>query len=258
MLYKNPLGFWELSLFKKFTQVIHGISDRSLGNMKAKSWSMLEMSLKDEKTWENLNNFSKKIGFSSSEIVLMNQIHSDLVWVAKNYDAGKRIQDTDGLIAKEKNLYLLATTADCLSIFFYDPIKKVVGLAHAGWRGTIARISQHMIGQLRSEFGSNPRDLICGLGPSVAACCYEVKKDVADKFERLFGRNSPFVQEREGKIFVDLPGANYRLLRGAGIKKENIDLSFFCTFCDNDKFFSLRKEGLKLEGETAAIIGLKD
>lgn len=156
----------------------------------------------------------------------------------------------DGCITDTPNAPMMITTADCVPVIFYDPKKRAVGLAHAGWRGTLARICQKTVEAMSKNFSSDPGDLQVGIGPSIGPCCFEVGEDVADLFKAEFaGRD--LVQELPSsevkgssvpKFKVDLWGVNIAVLREAGVPLENIFSSRICSRCREDLCYSYRRD----------------
>lgn len=157
----------------------------------------------------------------------------------------------DGLITKEKDLLLKIRVADCLPIFFFDPKKEIIGLIHAGWRGTLKEISKKAV-LLFKNLGSYPKDILVWIGPSIGKCCYEVKEDLIKKFSKTFPDfKRKIIFKRGGKYFLDLKETNRLILLKEGLKKKNIEISPICTFC-NKNYFSFRREK-KLKEENLAI-----
>lgn len=132
--------------------------------------------------------------------------------------------------------------ADCTPLFFVDTNKKAIGLAHAGWRGTVGRIGEKVVQKMTELYGTNPSDLKCAIGPAISVCCYEVDKPCADHFLALKNVNpSDFVHPKEnGKYMVDLLETNRQILTAAGVKSENITVSDVCTNCNSDLLWSHR------------------
>lgn len=273
MLQKDPKGFITLSIFSKFPELIHGFSTRGFGNMKIFAFPSWIEKLPDKniqiagkihgaspelrQILQNRFQFARALEIEADNFVFMEQKHKTVISKVFSHDSNTYIQDADGLITKEENLFLFVAIADCIPLLFYDFKNRAVGICHAGWRGTLEKIGPKMVAKLRKNFGSKPKDLIIGFGPSIGACCYEVKKDVEGKFGKVFGKDREIIQKRNGKIFLDLRLANYKLLLKVGCNPKSIDVPLVCTSCQNDIFYSLRKERDKLEGEIAAIIGMR-
>lgn len=153
------------------------------------------------------------------------------------------LTDTDSLITNQPNTALALNFADCVPVMFYDPVKKIVAIAHAGWKGTAAKIAAKTAQKMIKEFDSNPEDIIALIGPSIGKCCFEVKDDVKEKI--LASINKAEISEVCTNNNIDLKLVNKAQLLAIGIKK--IDLSEDCTSCKTELFFSYRKE----KGHTA-------
>ncbi|MFH0918524.1 MAG: peptidoglycan editing factor PgeF, partial [Candidatus Omnitrophota bacterium] len=163
-------------------------------------------------------------------------------------DYASSVSDTDGFITDQPKVALAILTADCLSIFIYDPKRPAVAILHAGWRGTEQNISQAGVKAMQSRFNSQPKDLLVGFGPSMRACCFEVEKDFKSNF--AFG-----LFKKEERIFMDIALINQRQLVDCGVKAENIFDPQLCTFSD-DNLFSFRKEA-QAAGRLISVIMLR-
>ena len=195
----------------------------------------------------NLKLLCKKLNIKN--LILPIQKHSSKVGIVNFKNKGKKFF-SDALITKELNLAIGVLTADCFSIFLYDPLHRAIGIVHAGWRGTREEIVKNTIIKMKEEFSTNPSDLQIAFGPGIRECCYEIKEDLREYF-------SGYIQEREGKLYLDLKRANLEQLYSLGVKKENILDSGICTVCQNSYFFSYRKEGEKT-GRIISLIMLKN
>ena len=184
--------------------------------------------------------------FSKDEFNLINltrnsQIHSSIVNKIDEKNIGQRI-DGDALISNVKEVPLLILTADCVPVVIIDPKNKAVGVAHAGWRGTYDKICKNTIDEMIKNYKSNPEDLICVIGPSIGPCCYEVSKDLVEKFNtNLANHAGEFDIIKDDKYFLDLWKINELTLKDCNVKDENIINLQICTNCNNDKFYSYRK-----------------
>ena len=178
----------------------------------------------------NLNNLSSNI-----------QIHSDIVNIIDKDSVGLK-KEGDALITNLKDTPLLVFTADCVPIAIIDKNNKAIGAVHAGWRGTYSQISKNTIELMKKEYNTNTDDLLCVIGPSIGACCYEVSKDLVEKFNTIItNKEEKFYIIREDKYYLDLWKVNELILQECGIKKENITNLNICTSCNSDKFHSYRK-----------------
>jgi len=209
------------------------------------------------------------------QLVTLKQLHSDLIHRADG--PPKAALQGDGLITDVPGLLLSIQTADCLPIFLVDPKHRAVGALHAGWRGTLARIAEKGAGLMGQHFGSRARDLVAAIGPGIHACCYEVGREVRERFESQFayaGELFPEVQDSDPvrekypllfltarapghselapRIFLDLVKANVRQLKDAGLRPANIHSSPLCTACRPDLLFSHRAE----KGKTGRMLGV--
>lgn len=203
------------------------------------------MSLRYGDTKDALDNrrvFLKGLGIDSSTLVCAEQTHSSNVWYARQEDIGKgaldhqeAIPDTDALITDKKKLPLAVFTADCLSVFLFDPHRPAVGIIHAGWRSTQANITIKAIRLMCREFNTKPQDLRASFGPAIGPSCFEVE----DKFCQFFPGK---IIRKDNRLFLDLPRINKDELLESGVKEENIFDPGVCTVCRNEDFFSYRQE----------------
>ena len=184
--------------------------------------------------------------FSKDEFNLINltrnsQIHSSIVNKIDEKNMGQMI-DGDALISNVKEVPVLILTADCVPVVIIDPKNKAVGVAHAGWRGTYDKICKNTIDEMIKNYKSNPEDLICVIGPSIGPCCYEVSKDLVEKFNtNLANHAGEFDIIKDDKYFLDLWKINELTLKDCNVKDENIINLQICTNCNHDKFYSYRK-----------------
>lgn len=214
-------------------------------------------------------------GRKSWPLVTLRQIHSDLIHCVER--APEQIFVGDGLITEVPELLLAVQSADCLPVIVVDRKRRAVGVFHAGWRGTMKRIVEKGVGEMRRYFGSDPRNLVAAIGPGVHGCCYEVGEELRNKFEAQFAyaadlfrqvkesdpvrekypllfltARAPGHSELPVKLFLDLVEANRRQLMDAGVTAKNIEASALCTACRPDLLFSFRAE----KGVTGRLMGV--
>jgi YfiH family protein len=226
-----------------------------------------------------LNNLSAANGRKTWPLISMRQIHSDLIHPVSTLSETALVGD--GLVTDSPGLLLAVQTADCLPVILVDPQHRAVGVFHAGWRGTLRRIVQKGVGEMRRYFASDPRKLLAAIGPGVHACCYDVGEEVRSRFEMQFGYASSLFREvkesdpvREKypllfltarapghselpvKLFLDLVEANRRQLLDAGVPARNIDASSPCTACHPELLFSYRAEK-GVTGRMMAVAGVR-
>jgi len=238
----------ELIVFKE-AGVINGISSYDFGNMSLVYGDTAG-------ALSNRDNFLKKLNIDYRNLVAAEQVHGSKVAQVAVNDRGKGalVYDTalagvDALVTKDSNLPLAIFSADCLPIFLYDRHIPAIGLVHAGWRGTKENIVARTIGLMEKEFKSRPQDLVAGFGPLIRECCYEV----GGEFQRHFANG---LIERNGSYFLDLAGINTKQLVDAGVRKRSIFDLEICTSCQNNGFFSFRRQGIGC-GRMISVIMLK-
>ncbi len=159
--------------------------------------------------------------------------------------------ESDALITTKNNLGLAISTADCPAIFIYDRKRKIICGVHSGWRGTSKRILEKTVIKLTDQFNSNPADLYCYIAPSISQVNYEVSEEVAEQF------NEKDFYNKDGRYFLDLAGANYRMLINCGVKESQIQISQLCTFEFSSIFHSYRRWGNE-SGRALAVIAMKE
>lgn len=181
------------------------------------------------------------LGFDPQRLCYCVQVHETRLAVIDRLAAGGPLEGIDAAVTNIRGVPLMTFSADCPLILAYDPVRKVVGVAHASWRCTTALTTRRLIQIMCRKCDCRPGDILAGVGPSAGPCCYEVKQDVWDAAEDLPDRDSAF-QQREGRLYFDLWRANESLLLSAGVGRENIEIAGECTMCRNDVYYSFRKE----------------
>lgn len=240
-------GLFRFPLLSAFPNLVHGVSDRTLG------------SVFPEET-EGRRRFATRLGVTENAFVPTRQVHGGEVVLVPGPRYGCRVRQggVDGLITAVPGLFLLGFFADCVPILAYDPTGGAVGLAHAGWRGTLLGIAERLVQEMAAGLGTDPADLYVGLGPSIGPCCYEVGGEVLTGVrERIPDPEALLRPARPGHAYLDLWEANRRALLRAGVRPERIELAGLCTACRVERFFSYRREGER-RGLFGATIGLRD
>lgn len=196
----------------------------------------------------------KGLNITEENLIIPKQTHSDNVRIVKcKKQSAKSYEDTDALITNESNIALGLNFADCVPLVFYDSGKKVVASAHAGWRGTAAKIGVKTVQKMIDEFGCNPENIIALIGPCIGKCCFEVKDDVKAQIIKTVDKT--YHTEICNKNNLDLKLINKFQLLSNGVKK--IDVCEYCTSCKNELFFSYRKENNNCARHSSVIM-LKD
>lgn len=264
--------FYTFPLLEK-AGVLHGFSTK-LGGVSTGDCASMNLSFhrgdNSESVMENHKRFAKAVGYDYRNLVFSDQVHTTNIRVVKAEDKGKGIiresdiKETDGLITQDKDVVLMTFFADCVPLFFYDPVKETVGLSHSGWRGTVMKMGQCTVEAMKREFQTKPEDLYVVIGPSICQSCYEVSEDVAEEFKKSFRPEhyESILMEKEipaekghKKYQLDLWQANKIILEDAGILTEHIQISGMCTCCHKDELFSHRATNGR-RGNLAAVITL--
>lgn len=195
----------------------------------------------------NYRLFCDAAGFDYYSLVASSQDHHTFVRVVTSAEKGigirrdKDIQSVDALVTIEPGVTLCTYYADCTPIFFVDTATKAIGLAHAGWRGTVARIAAKVLDTMRERFGTDPADVVCAVGPNIMSCCYEVDEPVAQAFRALGLDTARFLTHKGGgKYMADMLECNRQILVDCGVRAENITLGDLCTRCHSDLLWSHR------------------
>lgn len=224
--------------------------------------------ISNEKLEKALNDYKKLTGAINSNythVVKSRQNHTKNVkYVTEKGNQpefySQKFENTDGLITNKPNIMLSTTNADCILLLFYDPVKNVIANTHSGWKGTLQRISTETVMKMEEEYGSNPRDIICCMCPSIRKCHFEVERDVKEQFEKEFVELPPdrFIEETEPgqKWKIDTIYINKQILKNIGLQEKNIIDSGICSVCECDQVHSFRAEGENY-GLATAIIEIK-
>ena len=211
-----------------------------------------------ENVLENYRRLGSAIGFDPARLVLPRQVHSDIVHVATEQDAGAGLfapglSDCDALVTHTANLALLVFTADCTPILFWDSATGAVGAAHAGWRGTAAGIAARVVETMQQEFGSRPEDIHAAIGPNIGFCHFQTDGDVPQAMVRSLGREvQDWIVPKGEKFYLDLKQINALVLRRAGVRQ--IEISEDCTVCQSTRFWSHRATGGQRGSQGAVIV----
>lgn len=246
--------------------VEHGFSTR-LGGVSKGVFSSMNLSYTrgddHQKVTENFQRFCHTLHIDWKKIVSTDQTHTANVRVVTEADAGhgiispKRFFNVDGQVTNVPGLPLISYHADCVPLFFVDPVKKAIGLSHSGWKGTVQRIGANTIKSMKDNFGSNPKDIIGVIGPSICQECYEVSADVALAFKKEFRMSDQLMYEKPNHKFqLNLWEANYQVMTDSGMLPEHITITKWCTGCHSDLLWSHRKNENE-RGSLAAFLCLK-
>ncbi|RAI11049.1 MAG: peptidoglycan editing factor PgeF [Candidatus Melainabacteria bacterium] len=202
---------------------------------------------------ENRKMFCEELGITQENFIYPEQRHTDTVAVA---ELGKTYYpEADALILTNHEQAVFLNFADCTPLIAYDKKQNIGAVIHAGWKGTVGRIGTKTILKMMDDFNTDIRDVRVAIGPAISVCCYEVKEDVFNMSMVSVKNNKGLYEIRDGKIYVNLKEINKRQLEELGVKY--IDVCPYCTSCNNDLFYSYRKEG-GTTNRHSAIIKLED
>lgn len=218
-------------------------------------------------TAANRQTFFANMGLDLAALTLGKQVHGDRVVPVIDSDRGRGqppdfdgFPDTDGLVTSETDVALGVIIGDCVPVLLYDPVKHVVGLVHAGWRGTVATIARRAVEIMKAGYGCRPRTILAGIGPSIGPCCYEVGDEVIDAW---MANNIPYarhavIQSGDRQHF-DLWTANRYALMEAGLQRRNIEDAAICTRCEYERYFSRRAHvaGVSPKGSQMMVVQLR-
>ncbi|MFO7918659.1 MAG: peptidoglycan editing factor PgeF [Anaerolineae bacterium] len=248
-------------VFESFPQerLIHGLFNRRGGHSRGPFASLnVGYRVQDDPQHLEANHRAiySALGIDGEDVVDTQQVHGARVTAVTADDGGKTMEKADALISDTPGLILMMRVADCVPVFFYAPRVPAVGLAHAGWRGTVEDVAARTAQAMVSAFGCRPREILAGLGPSIGPCCYEVGPEVVAQVRKVFGTQAGGLLSPatgKDKAYFDLWRANELQLKEAGV--ERIETAGICTCCRCDEFYSHRgEEGCT--GRLAALIGL--
>jgi len=252
--------------------ICHGFSTR-LGGVSEGMFSSMNFGVdsnphQDEKSniLENYKRIAESIGVDPKSFVVSKQVHKTNIRVVDEKDLGKGIyipadySEIDGLITNKPGITLVTKYADCVPLYFVDIKKRVIGLTHSGWRGTVMKIGKVTLEAMHEHFGSNPQDVISVIGPSICKDCYEIGEEVAQEFNNAFPdayKKGILEAKDNGKYQCDLWAANKEVLLEGGMNGDNIHISTVCTCCNSDWMFSHRTTGIQ-RGSLAAFLALSE
>ncbi len=204
-----------------------------------------------ENVLKNRKRLATTTGIPLNQFTIARQIHSGNVTIVSEGLRGKgctnheeAINATDSMVTDVPDICLIILVADCVPMLFFDPPRKAIGVAHAGWRGTLRSVAGNTVSAMQRAFDSSPHDIMVGMGPSIGPCCYRVGQEVISQMENTFGTKKGYIvnESRDGKGYLDLWEANREHLVHAGIQRKNIEMPKICTCHNPDLFFSYRHQ----------------
>lgn len=212
---------------------------------------------------QNRSRYVKIFDRELGDIIACEQVHGNRVAVVNHKHRGlgaycnsTAVQGCDALITATPGVILATFYADCIPIYFFDPVNRVVAIAHGGWKGTMSGIAGQTLKEMQKHFGCNPQDVQVFIGPGIEKCCFEIGSDLARKVNKQFASFGDIVYDDENRYYWDLKSSNQKLLEDIGVRPENILCCQLCTSCQEELFFSYRRDN-GITGRMGALIGLQ-
>lgn len=256
----EDLLFFSYQIFQPFDSLTNVVSTR-LGGVSQGYLHSLNLSFRvgddEEAVITNRSRFYNATDVEPTMVAQAQLVHGTHIEVVTDQtpcDTHLKLPETDGLVTNVLNKALFIPVADCAAVAFFDPKQRVIGLAHAGWRGTVKGVIGQIVTTMRQIFGSDPSDILVGISPSIGPCCYEVKEDLVEVFTNAFPHHAHhfFLRQSDGTIHLDMWAFLCWQLVKSGILGEHIECSELCTACHTDWFYSHRAE----HGRTGRFAGL--
>lgn len=249
-------------LLEKTEFVTHGFTTR-MGGVSEGYCSTMNISTTrgdDPKAIEeNQRRLARALGVRVEDFTYTHQTHTTNVAVVREEDRGKRFMETDGMVTDVPGICLVTFYADCVPLYFVDPVHRAIGLSHSGWHGTVKRMGQVTLERMKEAYGTKPEDVFAAIGPSICQDCYEVSGDVIEEFRENFSEfvwSQLFYEKENGKYQLNLWRANQIVLTEAGVEAQNIAVTNLCTHCNPEILFSHRSTGVK-RGNLSALLAIK-
>ncbi len=264
---RGPLQYIQFTSFQQTGKITHGFTTR-LGGVSSTPYDGLNMAFHvgddPEKVRTNRKLVCEALGMKAEDLVAAVQVHGSEVAVVTAEDRGRgaldyatALSDTDALITNVPEVPLSSYYADCVPILLYDPIKTCVGLAHAGWRGTVQGIAGKTVARMSEVYGSNPADILAAIGPSIGPCCYQVDVPVQQALEKNFSYWQELLTPAgTDRWQLNLWETNRKILLAAGVLEKHITVANLCTSCRHKELFSYRADQGKT-GRMASLIMIK-
>jgi YfiH family protein len=268
----NTVRVMRLVGLRQFDWLRHGFSTRNGGTSTVYGDSTFNLGWtpEDDPAAVARNRRLMVSAVGGGSLVTVRQVHGTVTRAVREADGafegklqtpeGKAVMQGDGLMTNVPGVLLGIQTADCVPVLVVDVRQRAVAAFHAGWRGTVARMVEHGIATMRSEYGSSPEDLVAAVGPSIGACCYSVGEEVRHAFETEFAHGGELLGMVNGEIRLDLWEANRRQLLEAGVGSEKITVMRHCSGCALDgggqrQYFSHRVDK-GVTGRMLSVVGV--
>jgi YfiH family protein len=237
----NGLSLWQFDNLAQENSIQHFVTTRHPQSQE-KEFTLGRSGPDKEAGENNRQQLASAMGIPAEKLYLPFQVHKTRIVHVTPQTTSDNLKETDALITRERNTCIAVMSADCVPILLFDKRSGALGAVHSGWRGTVARILEKTLLEMRSAFGTRGEDLLAGIGPSASQDCYEVGDEVINSVQEAFGNESGLMTfEANGKARLDLWKANKIQLLEFGVREAAIEISNLCTIKNNDHFFSARK-----------------
>jgi len=249
----NSLPLWFFENLLNHREIYHFVSTR-VGGFSNPPYDSLNLGFhvgdNPEIVLKNRERLAIALGIPLNNFTTAKQVHDSNVEIitealrgrgAVNFDT--TVYATDAMVTDTPNICLTVLQADCVPLLFFDLKKKVIGVAHAGWKGTVRVVAQNTVKVLKEKFHCSPDDIFVGIGPSIGPCCYEIGPEVVIQIDKASHNKSDYIHETpDGKSYFNLWEANKMQLVQSGIPEKNIEIAKICTYCNHTVFFSYRHQ----------------
>lgn len=240
--YFNILAVYKADLRHFISSRAGGYSEGNLGGLNLS----FKVGDNPERVEKNRAMVAEYMKVSPDRLIFPVQTHENKVVSVTSKTSADQLDCTDALMTNEKGISIAVMSADCVPVLLYDPVKQAVAAIHAGWRGTVADIVGETVRAMQQQYGTDPKDIVAGIGPSISSEVYEVGEEVIKAVEQHFNPADGvlhFHLNHRRNAMLNLWELNKKLLKRAGVLKENIEISGICTFTHHDLFFSARHSG---------------
>lgn len=255
----NPLQLWHFEHLSQYTSIKHFVSGRA-GGVSEGEIGPLNLSFRagdtPQNVQENRTRLALSLGITPAQLFFPAQTHSIHVTRVYPDTHSDSLTDTDALITNAVGVCICVMSADCVPILLYDPVIKAVAAIHAGWRGTVGKIVTATVEAMQEAFGTNPKDIIAGIGPSICPEVYQVGEEVIEAALQAFGTKENLIanEDGQGKGYFNLWEANRIQLLNLGVPPDSVEVSGICTYRQSHQFFSARKSGNRAGRFAAGIM----
>lgn len=251
---KNLLSMWFFQNLLKYREIQHFVTTR-IGGFSNQPYDSLNLGFhvgdNPEIVMKNRERLALALGIPLTNFTIARQIHGSNVEIITDDLRGigafhheTAINATDAMVTSDPHICLMVLQADCVPILFFDVKKRVIGVAHAGWRGTIRMVAQNTVKILQEKFNCLPKDILAGIGPSIGPCCYEIGQETIAQIKKVFHNGNGYIckETPPGKGYFNLWEANKTQLMHMGIPEKNIEIARICTRCNHKLLFSYRQQ----------------